>query len=140
MPQTGVNVLISVETSDGEKQVIGGQRSATLNREMETIDATHKQLAGWAYSLAGQGSWSIETDGVVLEDDSSLRILNDKFENKEALVVDFTIPGVDTYTGDAILTTYPIEAPMDDVLTYSMTFTGQGKYERQEDTGGETTP
>ena len=42
--KTGVDVLISV----GEA-VIGGQRGATLNREVNTIDATHKQVAGWGY-------------------------------------------------------------------------------------------
>ena len=34
------------------------------------------------------------------------------------------------------LTSYPIEAPMDDVMTYSMSF--QGKYEKVDSGGGET--
>lgn len=129
MPKTGVDVLISVENETGEEQVIGGQRSATLSREIETIDATHKQVAGWAYNIAGQGSWSIETDGTLLEGDEALDILETKFENKEAVKVTFTNPSGKSYTGDAILTEYPIEAPMDDVMTYTMTFQGQGKYE-----------
>ena len=102
--KTGVDVLISVLNETGEEQVIGGQRGATLNREVNTIDATHKQVAGWGYSIAGQGSWSIDTDGVLLADDASLDILEEKFENKEAITVQWTNPGGKSYKGDAILT------------------------------------
>ena len=133
--KTGVDVLISVDEA-----VIGGQRGATLNREVNTIDATHKQVAGWGYSIAGQGSWSIDTDGVLLADDASLDTLEEAFENKEAVKVTWTNPGGKSYTGDAILTSYPIEAPMDDVMTYSMSFQGQGKYEKVDDSGGGETP
>lgn len=122
--KTGVDVLISV----GEA-VIGGQRGATLNREVATIDATHKQVAGWGYNIAGQGSWSIDTDGVLLADDASLDTLEEAFENKEAVEITWTNPSGKSYKGSAILTSYPIEAPMDDVMTYSMSFQGQGKYE-----------
>lgn len=128
--KTGVDVLISVVDADGQERVIGGQRGATLNREVNTIDATHKQVAGWGYSIAGQGSWSIDTDGVLLADDESLDILEEKFENKEAVTVQWTNPGGKSYKGNAIITSYPIEAPMDDVMTYSTSFQGQGKYEK----------
>src|SRR5699024_7402386 len=123
--KTDVDDLISV----GEG-VIGGQRGASLNGEVNTIDAASKQIAGGGYSIAGQGSWSIDTDGVLLADDASLDTLEEAFENKEAVKVTWTNPGGKSYTGDAILTSYPIEAPMDDVMTYSMSFQGQGKYEK----------
>ena len=134
--KTGVDVLISVINESGEEQVIGGQRGATLNREVNTIDATHKQVAGWAYSIAGQGSWSVDTDGVLLADDTALDVLEEAFENKESVTIQWTNPGGKSYKGDAILTTYPIEAPMDDVMTYSMSFQGQGKYEKVTVTEG----
>src|SRR5699024_1314228 len=133
--KTGVDVLISV----GEA-VIGGQRGATLNREVNTIDATHKQVAGWGYSIAGQGSWSIDTDDVLQADDASLDTLEEAFENKEAVKVTWTNPSGKSYTGDALLTSYPIEAQMDDVMTYSMTCKGPGKYEKVDDSGGGETP
>ena len=138
--KTGVDVLISVVDETDEEQVIGGQRGATLNREVNTIDATHKQVAGWGYNIAGQGSWSIDTDGVLLEDDASLTLLEDAFENKEAVTVQWTNPSGQSYRGEAIITSYPVEAPMDDVMTYSMSFQGQGKYEKVEDSGGGDTP
>ena len=134
MPKIGVDILIGVEDSEGVEQVIGGQRDASLNREVATVDATHKQNSGWAYNLAGQGSWSIEADGVVLEDDTSLALLEEKFENKEPVVVYWTNPTGNSYKGDAILTNYPIQAPTNDVVTYSVTFQGQGKYEKVEPT------
>src|SRR5699024_12327278 len=86
--KTGVDVLISV----GET-VSGGQRGATLNREVNTIDATHKQVAGWGYSIAGQGSWSIDTDGGLLADDAALDTLEEAYENKEAAKVNRGHPG-----------------------------------------------
>src|SRR5699024_11930630 len=99
--KTGVDVLISVGDA-----VIGGQRGATVILEGNTIEATHKQVAGWGYSIAGQGSWSIDTDGVLLADDASLDTLQEAFENKEAVKVTWTNPGGKSYTGDAILTSY----------------------------------
>ncbi|WP_193063472.1 phage tail tube protein [Oceanobacillus oncorhynchi] len=129
MPRTGVDVLISIKKGNEEK-FLGGQRNATLNREKEEIDATHKLTAGWAYNIPGQGSWSIETDGVMLEEDESLDELNTAFEENESITVRWNNPNGQSYEGQTILTDYPIEAPMDDVMTYSMTFSGQGKYKK----------
>lgn len=132
--KTGVDVLISIVGEDGEEKVIGGQRGATLNREVDTIDATHKQVVGWTYSLPGTGSWSIDTDGVLLNDDASLQDLEDAFENKETITVQWVNPTGQSYKGKAFITSYPVEAPMDDVMTYSLSLEGQGKYEKVEKT------
>lgn len=130
MPKVPVDVLVSIE-KDGEDLVVGGQRDATLNRDVETIDATHKLTAGWANNIAGQGSWGIETDLLILEDDESYNALEDAFENKEEVNVTFTNPSGTTYKGSAIITSFPVNAPMNDVMSSSVTFAGQGKYEKE---------
>ena len=130
MPKTGVDVLIKVNDT-----VIGGQRGATFNTEIATIDATHKDAAGWGFNIAGQGSWSIDCNGVVLagndpgEERMSLLALHQAYKAKEALDVEFSDPTGLSYRGQAIMTSLPIEAPMDDVMTYTTAFQGQGEYE-----------
>lgn len=130
--KTGVDVLISV----GGK-VIGGQRGASFNPEVGTIDATYKQTSGWAYNIPGQGSWSVDTDGIVLfgeEGSSELEAntfeLHRAFKEKE--VVELSIEDENSglnISGQAIMTSFPMEFPQDDVVTWSTSFQGQGEYE-----------
>lgn len=145
--KTSVDVLVSIKHPDtDEKIIIGGQRGATLNQERAAIDATHKLNYGWSSTKAGQGSWSIDTDGILLYGDESQALLHQAFLDARDVEVDFTIPGIADYQGTASIMSMPIEAPMGDVVTWSTSFSGQGPYvyvdrssepEPGEPTGGE---
>lgn len=137
--KTGVKVFIRV----GGK-TIAGQRSATFNTEKNMVDATHKQTAGWAQNIPGQGSWSIDTDGLVLsgatpdEESTNLKALLQAYLNDELLDVEFNDPTGISFSGQAYMTSLPIEAPMDDVMTYSTSLSGQGAFEFED--ANETVP
>lgn len=132
--KTGVKVFIKV----GGK-TIAGQRSATFNTEKNMVDATHKQTAGWAQNIPGQGSWSIDVDGLVLngvpgseEETASFKSMLQAYLNDELLEIEFNDPTGISFSGQAYMTSLPIEAPMDDVMTYSTSFSGQGAFEFEE--------
>ena len=127
----GKELLLSVWTADGSKLlVIGGQQSLTINRSAESIEINSKDTeGGWKAKLAGMKEWSVETGGLYLADDESHAILTNAFENGGTVCLKVinkkTQQGM--FGGLAVITDYPIEAPYDDAVTYSLTLEGVGK-------------
>jgi len=131
----GVDFLIFAETTPGTHTKLAGQRNGTLNRDRETIDVTSKDGDGWADVEYGLGSWSIEGDGLLVEDDEAFQALEDAFMNETVVKVRFQTAAGNKYEGDALVTSFPIEAPYDDAATYSITLTGKGKPTKVTGTG-----
>lgn len=116
----GVKVLVSI----GGK-VVGGQTGATLNRETNIIEVTSKE-SGWAESLAGIKSWSVDCEGYVVLSDVAYADMETAWMAGEAVEVEVIVPGGKTYSGDAIIGDFPLEAPQDDAMTFSIALTGTG--------------
>jgi TP901-1 family phage major tail protein len=122
----GVDVLLYASTDGGTtKQVVGGQSGATLNRETNIIEVTSKE-SGWAENLSGVKSWSIECEGYVVVDDTAYTALETAWENGEEIDVEIVVPSGSTYSGKALIGEFPLEAPQDDAMTFSITLTGSG--------------
>lgn len=127
----GVNFLIYVNTGTAELPTytkVAGQRGGTLNREYETIDVTSKDNSGWSDEEYGNASWSIEADGLLVEDDAGYLALESAFEGAEYVMVRFETAGGNQYEGTAIISDFSVEAPYDDTATYSLTLNGKGAY------------
>lgn len=120
----GVDVLVYAKVG-GTKTVVGGQSGATLNRETNVIEVTSKE-SGWADNIAGVKSWSIEAEGYVVVSDASYDALEEAWENGEFVDVEIVVPSGKTYSGTAIIADFPLEAPQDDALTFSITLQGNG--------------
>lgn len=127
----GKDILLAVWNADGTKLLaIGGQQSLTINRSADSIEINSKDSeGGWKDKLAGLKEWSIDTDGLWVASDESHKILSTAFENSDAVVIKVinrkTKKGM--FGGLACITDYPIEAPYDDAMTYSLTLEGKGK-------------
>ena len=125
----GVDVLLKVETSAGVFTTIGGQKGASLSRSAGTIDTTDKNSQGWAESMAGVKSWSMDCDAFVVLGDVSLNALFTAFEARTAINVTIRI-GSDTdvngytYSGGAVITDFPEDFPQDDAVTLKLTLMG----------------
>lgn len=117
----GLDIKISI----GEN-FLAGQRGATLNRSAETIDITNKVSAGWKEIITSVKEWSIDCDGVFVEDDTALKALETAF-NANTMVDVKISDGEWGYKGKAIITDFPIDAPYDDAATYSLTLQGTGE-------------
>lgn len=127
----GIDFLIGVTVND-EMKILGGQRSATLNRSADTIDVTNKESEGWQENLAGLKNWGIDTDGLVVENSEAYDYLEECFMESKEVDAYLTTPMGKKYTGKAIITDFPLEAPYDDAATYSVTFTGSGKLKKND--------
>lgn len=113
--------------------VLGGQRNATLNRSAESIDATSKDTEGyWKESIQGFKEWSIDADGAYVTDDAAYAKLEEAFLNSENVDVYIQFPSGTKYEGNATITDFPIEAPYDDLVTYSLTLQGNGALKKVE--------
>lgn len=108
-------------------KVLAGQRNATLSRSAETIDATSKDSVGfWKESLAGFKEWSIDCDGAFIESDAAYKILETAFVNSENVNVYLELPSGTKYRGNCTITDFSLEAPYDDLVTYSISLQGSG--------------
>lgn len=115
---------------DGAK--IGVSKSATLNINVDTPDATSKDSAGWAASISGLRSWDVSFDG--FHDPAgtmSTEQLYDFIAARDATIVMelATIDGTgggELYRGVAIVTSLSITAEMETPVTISGTLQGTG--------------
>lgn len=124
----GVDVLLYANTGTEAAPtmtVVGGQSGATLNRETNVIEVTSKE-SGWAENLAGVKSWSIDCEGYVVVSDTAYAALETAWENGDEISVEIVVPSGSTYEGSAIIAEFPLEAPQDDALTFSISLTGTG--------------
>lgn len=123
----GVAVLIEVQdVTTGTFTKVAAQRGGTLNRSADTLDASSKEDYGWANNEAGIKSWSIDCDGLFVENNQGFDDLNAAWVNGDCVRVRVRFPSGLTYVGNAIITDFPIEFPYDDAVTYSVTFEGKG--------------
>ena len=103
--------------------------SHTLNVNAEMIDATTKSSAGWKDVLPGLRDWSIDCEGLVAWD--ATEGVSEAFADITArtqVTVKFAmeVTGDKRYTGSAYVSTFNMSAPLEDVITYSLSFAGDG--------------
>lgn len=126
----GKDILLCIWNTEGTQMLaISGQQGLTINRSADSIEITSKDTqGGWKSYLAGMKEWSIDNDGLFVPNDQSHSILSKAFENSEPICVKI-VDGkrkVGMFGGLAVVTDYPIEAPYDDAVTYSITLSGMG--------------
>ena len=126
----GKDILLTVWNTDGSKLLaISGQQGLTINRSAETIEVNSKSTeGGWKDSLAGMKEWSIDNDGLWVASDNAHKALATAFRDGAPVCIKVinnkTNKGL--FGGLAVITDYPIEAPYDDAVTYSITLQGKG--------------
>lgn len=128
----GIDFLVMVEQADGVFVKVGGQRGATLNRSADTLETTSKDSDGFKEFESAFKEWSIDADGLYVTDDIGFQALEDSFMNGTKLKVQLATPSGEQYEGMAVITDLPIEAPYDDMATYSVTLQGSGKLEKKQ--------
>lgn len=133
----GKDILLSIWDATGSKLLaIAGQQGLTINRDKDTIEITSKDTeGGWKEFLVGFKEWSIDNDGVYVRNHDSHKLLAEIFNADDPVLVKVTNQKAktDMFGGMALLTSYPIEAPYDDAVTYSLSLQGTGALVDLED-------
>lgn len=130
--KTGINFLIYINTGTVAAPtytLVAGQRGGTLNRKRDTVELTNKTTGdGFKEYAATFAEWSVDFDGLLVEDDTALKFLDDAFFNNTDLMVRFQTAAGNQYEGNCVLTNFPVEAPYDKEVTYKGTLQGTGAY------------
>ena len=134
MAMKGLDVLIKVNVGTAETPeyvAVGAQRGASLSRSAETLDKTSKDSDGWQESLSGLKSWSISTDGLLILDDAGYEALENAYMMSENVLVQFSTKSGAMFEGDAIITSIDLDAPYDDLISYTAEFQGSGAIKKK---------
>lgn len=127
----GKDILLGVFNDDGTKLLaIAGQKSLSIKQSADTIEITSKDTdGGWKSYLPGMKEWSLDLDGIYVTSDESHKELSKAFNknNPLCLKVYNVKQKKGMFGGIAVITEYDLDASYDDAMTYSASFSGQGK-------------
>lgn len=133
----GKDILLSLWDPTGSVLLaVAGQQGLTINRDKDTFEITSKDTeGGWKEFLTGFKEWSIDNDGVYVRDHDSHKQLAALFDGDDPVLIKVTNQKLktDMFGGMALLTSYPIEAPYDDAVTYTIALQGTGALVDLED-------
>ena len=119
----GVDAILSI---DGV--VLGGQKTAILNRTMSPINITNQINNDWQRNIAGTRAWSLTCGGMFIKGQEAFDVLEKAFYDGKEVTVTLT-DNDRTYTGQAIITSFPVTANYNDAFMYSLIFLGTGPLE-----------
>ena len=111
----------------GENKVIG-----IKNWSLElSIDSLETTALGddWKNYITGLKEWSASSEGdyTVTSDVTGQELLQTAFLNGTEVVIKMYVDATNYYTGASIITSLSIEDPVDDVVSISIEFTGNGE-------------
>lgn len=121
---TDVNKSLDVVVSINGK-VVGGQQNAQFSQQRSSINITNKIDPQWQENLAGTRSWNVRCTGLYVMNSEALADIQDAFMTDKTVTVSLTIDGKQ-YSGETIITDFPLNAIFDSGLKYSLTLLGTG--------------
>jgi TP901-1 family phage major tail protein len=130
----GTLTVIKTGADHATATAIGMSTNASLSFTMETRDISNKSSAGWRELLEAQRSWSVSCEGLYAFVDSTGAATKnyDDFwtlmNTRAPLYIEIAtgVTGDKYYSGQCYITSLEQSAPMEDNMTYSMSFEGTG--------------
>jgi predicted secreted protein len=128
MKVAGTDVYIKVNTGTEGAPVwtkVGGQKDATMTKNLGAMDVTDKDSQGWEESLPGNKSIDLEFDGFLIEDDAGFLEMEKGFWEQKELMLQLITPAK-TYQGKFRLTKAPVKGPEGGAATASFSVKSNG--------------
>jgi TP901-1 family phage major tail protein len=121
----------------GANQELGASRGLTLDLTKDTIDVTTRDDAkhGFTDHEGSWKTWSISTDGLYVADSETLTVIRVAYFDDEKIPASIVLPDGSTFSGRVIVTTFPIDTPYDDAVTFSTELQGCGALDFTPGTG-----
>ena len=116
----GINTLVSIGGV-----VIGGQTSASLRPNVKLADVTDMIAMNWQQVLPNVKGWSVACTGLVIKDDEGWTAIKNAFLNNSKVDLKMTDGSV-VYSGEAYVTSFPIQSDFAKGWRYNVMFTGTG--------------
>jgi len=127
------NLYLRAEGDTGEFLKVGCAINSSFSSEREEIEARCKDTGGvngWIEKQPGLGSFTIDTDGLIVEDNVvNPRVLWDWFNGKTKLDFQITteVPGDTEVSGEAYIASFELAYPEGEFSTYTFTLMGTGE-------------
>ena len=131
-PFNGTSMLLYVDSVS-----LGYSNSFDLNVNVAEIDVTSKDSGGDKDILPGLRDWSVSADGIVaLDSTTNAEYLHGLVTGRTQvnLKMSTETSGDGYWHGSAYVTNLTITAPMEDKVTFSCTFVGDGALTLSEKT------
>lgn len=126
----GKDVILAVFDKTGaDLLAVSGQQGLTINRSADSIEVSSKDTkGGWKSVIAGMKEWGIDNDGIYVPDADSHKALGVAFANSDPVCIKIVNQKLQKpmFGGLAFITDYPLDAPYDDAMTYTLTLEGNG--------------
>lgn len=131
-PLTGNNITVWKQDAVLGMIPFACGRNCTLQVDMAVKEVTNYQSNNWQEFKPDLMSWSIQVDGLVINDDYSyVRQLRDQ-KNRQSFFFQFIMDegaaGFAIYSGYAFFTNITIQGPQNDLASVSCTLQGTGAY------------
>lgn len=125
----GKDIILAVFDKTGtDLLAVGGQQALTINRSADSIEVSTKD-SSWKSFIAGMKEWSIDTDGVYSDGDEAHKTLGAAFQASDLVCIKVINRKTKKamFGGLCAITDYPLEAPYDDAMTFSLALQGNGE-------------
>lgn len=134
MAIAGKNGKVIIGT--GTTKVVG-IKNWSLELSLETLETTALG-DDWKNYISGLKEWtaSVEGDFEVTTDTTGQKLLSDAYLAGTTVEVKLFVDATNYYTGTAYINSLSIEDPVDDVVTISIEFTGNGALSMASTSGG----
>ncbi len=126
--EMGVDVLLKANTGTVDTPTyteVGGQRSAKLHEERETVDITVKGDAPARNNEYSFYAWSVTCDGLIVPDDTAYAAIKSAIREGTKLMVQIA-EGTKTLTGTVLVISQDFEYPYEEGATFSCELKGSG--------------
>ena len=135
MAVAGKNGKVVIGDSSTEK--VFGMKNWSLELSLETLETTALG-DDWKNYITGLKEWTASSEGdyEVPTDTAGQKALQTAFLSGQVVKVKLYVDGSNYYTGDAYIASLSIEDPVDDVVSISIEFTGNGPLTFEAGTAG----
>lgn len=108
--------------------LIAGSTNFTLSANKATIDVTSRDDTFQAAFLNGRRDWTIDVEALYVYTDIAKKILMTEAltGSPASISAVITMPDGATFTGTVLCTSFSLNMPAEDAVTYSASFQGTG--------------
>ena len=117
----GLQILIYI---DGEK--VCGQKDAILNQTANFSDISNRIEKKWEKSIVAERSWNIKCNGLLIKNADSFKKMETAFLNGTPIAI-VLMDDDKKFTGNALISSFPLTANYNDSFLYNITLTGTGE-------------
>jgi len=128
----GLDIFLKVNAGtegDPNFQKVGGQKDASFERGLSTIDVTDKDSEGNEEHLTGIKNWGISFDAFLIEADEYWLDIEASYEARTQLLYQIVTP-VHTYQGKATVESLSMTGPSADAGVVAFSLKGTAKLEK----------